>query len=321
MQVVGDDLRRDAVEPAQVIDGLEERLVRREVLEVADVMAHHHVGAERHGDRGLELGADRQDRPSRAADERQRLGRHAPRARRTWVRPSPRGAHDRVVAPDVDRPVVAEHAVDEAGEADARIVVRVGDGLVAEVAARHHQGSADARQEQVVQRRVREEEAEVGQPRRDRRGHRRAGRPRRQHDRPTDGRERRDGRIAQRAQAPPPPRGPAPSPRRACRRGPCDGGAPPRPPRRWRRRPGGSRRSPSPPTISPPRSATTAASRAASPRPSLRHLPRARVHASCGPHRGHALGWAWNRRSDGSSYSAWHAGHIVKPAIVVAGRS
>ena len=40
-----------------------------------------------------------------------------------------------------------------------------------------------------------------------------------------------------------------------------------------------------------------------------------------GPHAGQALGWAWNRRSAGSSYSAWHRAHIVNPAMVVAGRS
>ena len=49
--------------------------------------------------------------------------------------------------------------------------------------------------------------------------------------------------------------------------------------------------------------------------------PSASRHASCGPQAGQALGWAWKRRSAGSSYSAWQAGHIVKPAIVVAGRS
>ncbi len=42
---------------------------------------------------------------------------------------------------------------------------------------------------------------------------------------------------------------------------------------------------------------------------------------SRGPHAGQALGWAWKRRSAGSSYSAWHCAHIVKPAIVVSGRS
>ena len=42
---------------------------------------------------------------------------------------------------------------------------------------------------------------------------------------------------------------------------------------------------------------------------------------NCGPQTGHALGCAWNRRSPTSSYSFWHAGHIVKGAIVVARRS
>ena len=41
----------------------------------------------------------------------------------------------------------------------------------------------------------------------------------------------------------------------------------------------------------------------------------------CGPQSGHAFGWAWKRRSRGSSYSARHAAHIAKPAIVVSGRS
>ena len=40
-----------------------------------------------------------------------------------------------------------------------------------------------------------------------------------------------------------------------------------------------------------------------------------------GPHSGQAFGWAWKRRSDGSSYSAWQAAHMTKPAIVVVGRS
>jgi hypothetical protein len=33
------------------------------------------------------------------------------------------------------------------------------------------------------------------------------------------------------------------------------------------------------------------------------------------------MGWAWKRRSAGSSYSARQAGHIGNAAIVVAGRS
>src|SRR5215470_6013779 len=72
-------------------------------------------------------------------------------------------------------------------------------------------------------------------------------------------------------------------------------------------------------TMAPLTRASTARWRAAAPvawiDPSV---PR---HASCGPHTGQALGWAWNRRSAGSSYSAWQAGHIGSDAIVVAGRS
>ncbi len=40
-----------------------------------------------------------------------------------------------------------------------------------------------------------------------------------------------------------------------------------------------------------------------------------------GPHTGQALGCAWNRRSDGSRYSASHSSHMGKSRMVVIGRS
>ena len=46
---------------------------------------------------------------------------------------------------------------------------------------------------------------------------------------------------------------------------------------------------------------------------------RACTARGCGPHAGQAFGCAWKRRSRGSSYSRWHAGHIANGAIVVAG--
>ena len=49
--------------------------------------------------------------------------------------------------------------------------------------------------------------------------------------------------------------------------------------------------------------------------------PRAVTSRSDGPQSGQALGWAWKRRSAGSSYSDWQARHMAKPAIVVSGRS
>ena len=45
------------------------------------------------------------------------------------------------------------------------------------------------------------------------------------------------------------------------------------------------------------------------------------ISRSEGPQTGHAFGWAWKRRSAGSSYSARHSGHILNAAIVVNGRS
>ena len=45
MQIVRDDLGTHAVQRGQMVDGLHERLVGREVLEVADVMAGDDVVA------------------------------------------------------------------------------------------------------------------------------------------------------------------------------------------------------------------------------------------------------------------------------------
>ena len=42
---------------------------------------------------------------------------------------------------------------------------------------------------------------------------------------------------------------------------------------------------------------------------------------SFGPHAGHAIGSAWKRRSDGSSYSRRQSAHSSNGAIVVRARS
>ena len=56
-------------------------------------------------------------------------------------------------------------------------------------------------------------------------------------------------------------------------------------------------------------------------RPRDRRRRRGARERARGPQAGHALGWAWKRRSRGSSYSARQAAHMAKPAIVVRGRS
>src|SRR3954451_7855303 len=75
-------------------------------------------------------------------------------------------------------------------------------------------------------------------------------------------------------------------------------------------------------TIAPARTPAAAARTDASPRAATGREPcDASSRSTDGPHAAHAFGWAWKRRSRGSSYSARHAGHISNPAIVVRGRS
>src|SRR4051812_50127806 len=75
-------------------------------------------------------------------------------------------------------------------------------------------------------------------------------------------------------------------------------------------------------TIAPARIAAAAARTDGSPRAATGSPSRdASSSSTDGPHAGHAFGWAWKRRSRGSSYSARHAAHIRNPAIVVSGRA
>ena len=241
-------------------------------------------------------------------------GRQAAGAAQHLGAPARDRPDDGVVAADVDPAVVAEHAVHERRQAGERVVVLVGDGLVAEVAARHHERPAHASQQQVVQRRVRQQHAELRQPGGHAGGHRGA--------RPGGARARSGGPGAVSAataasveHAEVPGGGEvghhhreglvvaclAPAQlghRRVVARidgqveaaDALHGDDPARP--QGRRPP---RVSASSPTVSST-SATSAVD----------------VHRRRGPQSGQALGWAWKRRSVGSSYSAWHAAHITK---------
>ena len=99
-------------------------------------------------------------------------------------RAAARDPQHRVVGAGLDRAVVAEHEVGDRPEPLERVVVAVGDRLVGNVAAGHHQRLADVAQQQVVERAVRQHHAELGRARRD--CPRDAGAPtaRRDHDRP-----------------------------------------------------------------------------------------------------------------------------------------
>src|SRR5262249_20680312 len=71
-------------------------------------------------------------------------------------------------------------------------------------------------------------------------------------------------------------------------------------------------------TIAPSAIFAAAARIAASPSATISRRVARRTR---GPHAGHALGSAWNRRLAGASYSRMHASHIANTDIVVARRS
>ena len=82
------------------------------------------------------------------------------------------GANDGVLAAAVDRPVVCEEGVGDPAQPRPSLAVLERDRLVGDVPARQHERTADVGREQVVERRVREHDAEPRRARRDRRGDR-----------------------------------------------------------------------------------------------------------------------------------------------------
>ena len=77
----------------------------------------------------------------------------------------------------MDRPVVRQEEISDPGKALAGLVVVHCDRLVRPVAARHHQRAAEIGEQQVMERGVREHDAEPGDARRRRVRDRRVGPP------------------------------------------------------------------------------------------------------------------------------------------------
>ena len=202
-------------------------------------------------------------------------------------------------------------------EARQGVLVAVRDRLVAPVPAREHQRDARVRAEQVMQRAVGQHHPELAGARGDRGRHARAGPPGREHDRPRDASQQRAGGVAehhevlgrrdvggqQRERLVLAMLAGAQLGDRARIVGAAgqvvaadalDGDDRPVPEQRGGRRDGVGGGALAPVASGQPR-----------PRPAA----------------GQARGWAWKRRSRGSSYSARQSAHIAKPAIVVSGRS
>ena len=165
MKIVGDESRHDREGPLEVLDALAVGGERRDVLEVADVMRDPGVRSARDAERGLLLGTARQQR-ARGVDRQPQRVRHvaARPAQQQWPPgvADPHGADHRVVGAGLDRAVVHAEQVGDLVQPSESIVVAVGDRLVGDVGAGHHQRvTGEVRQQQVVQRRVRQHHAEL----------------------------------------------------------------------------------------------------------------------------------------------------------------
>ena len=180
VQVVRDDLGRDVEEPLEVRDALAEGAQRLGVAQVADVVPDPGARALGQAERALELGAAGEHAARGGDRERERAG-HEP-ARAAQQRPARRARRARresSVRVWIGRSC-SRNASAIAGQALERVVVVVGDRLVADVAAGHHQRRAGVGEQQVVQRGVGEHHAELARARarrRPRRGRRRAAAP------------------------------------------------------------------------------------------------------------------------------------------------
>ena len=135
-------------------------------------------------ERALELGAARRAAARAGHRQRERVGHEPARAPQQQRPPARDRAQHGVVRARVDRAVVEEHEVGDPGQPLERVGVLVRDRLVGDVAARHHERLAGVGEQQVVQRRVRQQHAEVGRcAARPTAATAASGRPRREHDR------------------------------------------------------------------------------------------------------------------------------------------
>ena len=178
MHVAGDHLRPHAEHGQVQLEVGSERAVGGLGVEVAEVRREVRRSLAGDAEGALELGPRRHDRPARGHGQRQRRRRVPARAADRKLRP-----HDRVLAAAVDRAVVGEEGVGDPAELLAGVGVGHGDRLVGAVAARHDERAGDVGDQQVVQRRVGQEQAQPRRPRRHRVRDGRPGPPAHEHDR------------------------------------------------------------------------------------------------------------------------------------------
>src|SRR5215470_12858771 len=162
MEIMSDDAGREIEQALEMADGLRPATVGALVAEIAQMLAEEHVPTPDEGKHALELTAAGQNRLRRLVAEGDRQRHVAPRAAQDERR-TVNASGDRVIAPHLDRTFVNQEEIRNATQPSYGVAVLVGDRLVAPVATGHDQWTIDALEEQLLQRCVRQHQAEMAE--------------------------------------------------------------------------------------------------------------------------------------------------------------
>ena len=209
VQVVGDHLGPDPEEALQPLDLLLEGARGLEVVEVADVRTQPGLVARGQAERVLEVRPAGEDRPPHGPAQADGPG-HVPARPAEDRGPARDHARDRVVAAVLDLAVVGQEEVGDAAEPGERLAVLHRHRLVRQVPRGHHQRPPRGLEQQVVERRVGEDQADERIAGRDLGGEAGGGPSPHEDDRALDRGEQAPPRRRRAAPGPAPPRGRAP---------------------------------------------------------------------------------------------------------------
>src|SRR5215467_12802785 len=165
MEIMSDDAGREIEQALEMADGLRPATVGALVAEIAQMLAEEHVPTPDEGKHALELTAAGQNRLRGLVDQRDRHRDVAPRTAQD-ERSAVDASGYRVVTAQFDRPIVNQEDIRNAAQPGHGVAVLVCDGLVAAVAAGHDERTIDPLEEHVLERRVRQHQAEMVESRR-----------------------------------------------------------------------------------------------------------------------------------------------------------
>src|SRR5215813_1146282 len=162
MEVMSDHARREREEALKMIDGLHPATVGAFIAEIAKMLAEEDVPATNKTKHALEFPAAGQNRLDRLMGKGDRQWHVAPRAAQKERDPVDASGY-RIVTADLNRAIVSQKKIRNAAQSVHGVAILEGDWLVAAIPARHDQREVDASEQQMLERRVGQHQAEMTQ--------------------------------------------------------------------------------------------------------------------------------------------------------------